>query len=110
MRTVDSILKAAEDAVKNAEVWSPSVWVEAAWSLNALVGEEHSKLYELEQRVAQDKVLAIEGGATVARAEAMIEATDLYREKQMQKAKIGRVEEAIRIAKIMARMKGEEMK
>lgn len=106
--TTDSILNWFKENVKNKEVIDPNMWLDSARKLNVLISEEHDKLLELQQQVAQKKVDFINIGEPVARAKAKVEATDIYKEMNRQNAKIEQIEEHIRIAKIMARLKGNE--
>jgi tRNA G10 N-methylase Trm11 len=83
-------------------------WVDAAQKLNVLIGDEHDKLFDLQQKVAQMKVNYLTEGNTSAAAKSKVEATDLYREMRKQGARIEQIEEMIRIAKLQARLKDNE--
>jgi hypothetical protein len=109
LRTVDSILEAIEGATSRKEVWPPGQWVEAAWSLQALIGDEHDKLIELEQKVAQITAMYIAGGDSVAFAKVSIVKHPEYTALKKQSAKIKQVEELVRIAKLRARLADSEM-
>ncbi len=109
--TVDTILNWLQEKIENKEPVAPGVYVEAAQKLNVLLSDEHARLFDLQQKVAQLKTDLIKfDGKSVAQSKTFIEATDTYREMQTQKAKIGRIEEFIRIAKISARLKDNEMR
>ena len=110
-RSVDTILSVLQEKVSNKEVIDATTWIEAAELLNVLLGEETDKLFELQQKVAQEKVARIEETkASVAQVKIQVESLDIFREMQKQKAKIERVIEFIRIAKIQSRLKSEEMR
>lgn len=106
--TTDTIIDFLQVKVEQKEPISPSVWLDAAQKLNVLTGDETDKLYDMQQKVAIKKVSYIEAGKSVSEAKSLIEATDEHKEMMKQKAKVSRIEEFIRIAKIQARMKDNE--
>ena len=106
--TVDSILGTLNGYVKNKQFMSAHDWVNTAQKLNVLIGEEHDKLFELEQEIAQLKVGYLSNGDTSASAKTKVEALETYKSMQKQRAKIKQVEEMIRIAKLQARLKDNE--
>lgn len=106
--TTDLILQTMKGWVEDKHPIDAHVWVDACQKLNVLVGDEHDKLFELQQSVAQMKVSYISEGDTVAKAKSKVEAEDVYRLMQKQKARIGQIEEFIRIAKLQARLKDNE--
>lgn len=108
--TIDLIINQVREWIENKKVIGPSIWLDAAEKMNVLLGDEHDKLFGLYQKVAIAKRELLEKGSTVASAKVMIEATDDFREMQTQKAKISRIEEFIRLAKIQARLKDNEMR
>lgn len=106
--SINSILGYLEDSVEKKIPLSPSIWVDAAQKVNMLLGEEHDKLYDLQQMVAKVKAECITGGDSVAKADAFVRATDGYTAMKKQEAKIKRIEEFIRISKIQARLRETE--
>ena len=108
--TVDAILDWLKKTIIEKKPISPGLWVDSALKLNILRGEEEDKLAQLQQEIAREKALNIEGGDSVAKAKAKSEATDAYKEMNKQRAKLERITEAIRIAKIRARLGSEEIK
>ena len=108
--SVDSILDFLEDAVSHKMVLDAHQWLTAAQKLNVLLGNEHDELFELQQEITRATVLELESQEkrNVALAKTMVQASDQYREMRSQEAKIKRVEEFIRIAKLQARMKDNE--
>lgn len=109
-RTITSLMSYFHESVKNKEVIPPGQWIEAAQYANVLVGDEHDKLWELHQQVSQRQVELIQEGKSATQAKMIAESTDGYKAYRVQKAKIGQIEEFIRIAKIQARLKDEEYK
>lgn len=109
-RTTDNILEYFNTAVKERLILSPQDWVEAAEYLNILIGEEHDKLFGLEQEVAQKKIEALKTSKSVAEAKLIVEGTDTYRAMRTQKGKIEQIQEFIRIAKLQARLKSDEIR
>lgn len=109
MITTETILGHLKKQVEQKLPIPPSLWLEAAMKLNVLIGDEHEKLFELEQIVAQKRMESIAEGDSVAKADAKVEATDEFRLMRRQKAYIGQIEEQIRIAKAQAKLKDTEM-
>lgn len=108
--TADSIMTALEAMSRSREPIDPNKWVEGAMKLTVLMGDEASQLYDMEQRVAQMRVEYLTGGMTATAAKMHVEASDQYKEARNQKAKIGRIEETVRLAKLRGRMASEEMR
>ena len=110
-RTVDSIIEALKKLVEDKQPIGPHIWLEGAQDLNVLLGDEHDLLFELQQKVANIRLgfLNSQEGINVSEAKLRTEAMDEYKEYHKQKAKISRIEEFIRIAKIQSRMKDTEM-
>lgn len=108
MITCDIIIGYLQKQIEAKLPVSPHIWVESAEKMNILVSDESDKLYDLAQKVAQMKVEHITNKMSVSEAKARVEATDEYREMCKQKAKIERIFEHIRLAKIRARAAGDE--
>lgn len=111
--TTDTIIDFLQERVENKEPIHASIWLDAAQKLNILIGDEHDLLFDLQQQVANMKVRYYEDikegeKPNVSKAKMYIETSDVYREMNKQKAKISRIEEFIRIAKIQARLKDTE--
>ena len=109
---IDTIIDYLKDNVEHKKQLSPSVWVDASQKLNVLLADEHDLLFELQQQVAEIKIKHLESDdkANVSKAKLLTEVTNTYKEMQKQKAKVTRIEEFIRIAKLQARMKDTEYK
>jgi len=108
-RTVDTILQKLEDYVATNAVLPPGNWIDASLALVALLGQEHDKLFKAQQALAQKKAGLVEGGKSVASANLIVSGSDEWVSMKIQEAKIGRVEEMIRCAKIRARLADSEM-
>ena len=108
-RTVDTILAKLEEQVVENAILPPTTWIDASMALNALLGDEHDKLFRAQQGLAQRKALIVESGKSVASANLTIQGSDEWVDMKIQEAKIGRVEEMIRCAKIRARLADSEL-
>lgn len=95
--------------VQNKLPVSPQQYVESAAYLNILIGDEHDKLITLESDVAKMKQELLPNSKSVAEVKLKVEASDKYKEMRKQQAYIKQIEETIRISKLYARMKNEEM-
>ena len=107
--TTNIILDALKGWVESKHPIPPSLFLDACMKLMILMSDETDKLYLLEQQIASLKVAYIEGGKTVAAAESYVKSTDLYRQMKQQTAKIKQIEEAVRISKIQARLRNDEI-
>ncbi len=108
--TCDLILLWLQKKIEKKEPIAPETMIDAAEKLNVLIADEHDKYLKLAQEVAQIRLdlLSCEPKPSVAEVKVRVEARDEYREMLRQKAKIGIIEEHIRLAKIRARMGGDE--
>lgn len=75
---------------------SPSVFVDSGEKLNILLGDEHERLFAMQQVLAKMKVGLLtpsDSGKkpSVAEVEIRLEADDLYREMCCQRAKIEKI-------------------
>lgn len=107
--SIDLILGVLREYVEHKHPIGPEMWLDAAQKLNTLISDEHRKLYELQQEVAKKKVAYIESGDTVAKANVKLQADDIYKTAKIQEARIGQIEEMVRISKLQARMASTEM-
>ena len=108
--TVKTIISFLRENIEKKIPMSPALYVEAAAKLNVLLADEHEKLFDLQQKIAQMKSEIIQRGETSSKAVILVEASDEYRECQSQKAFISRIVEFIRISKLQGRLKMEEFK
>ena len=110
LTTPDSIIEYLKDKVEQRIPIAPTVWLNAAQKLNVLLGNENDREAELFQSARKIMIAGIEEGKSVAESKARMEATDLYKEYNKQKAKISQIEEFIRLAKAQSRVRNEEYK
>jgi predicted oxidoreductase (fatty acid repression mutant protein) len=108
--TIDSIIAWLQDVVESKKSIAPQAWIEISQRANILLGDESDKLYELQQKIAQEKVSCMESGKGVSECRMRAEATDDYKESQKIKAKIERTIEMIRLSKLQARLRDEEFR
>lgn len=106
--TCDTILDQLQEWIENKQVVSADTWLNGAGKLNILRGDEHNLLFDLQQEVAKQKCLFLEQNDPVAKSKVRVEATECYKQMCRQKAKLDRIEETIRIAKLQARLANEE--
>ncbi len=104
----DTIINDLTSRVKNKEPISPADYLDAAFKLNMLLADEQEILYDWQQKVAQLKNDAMIAGDTAARAKIKVEASEEHKQYCIQKARIERIIELIRLAKIQARISNEE--
>lgn len=109
-RTVDTIMLSLNQIVAEKQSLSPHYWVEAAMFLNVLISEEHEKLWDLKQKVAEAKLEARKAVKYMTDAEAIVETTEVYKAMRMQEAKIEQVQELIRLGKLQARLTNDEIR
>ena len=104
--TSESILEFLKKKIELKEQLNPELWLEAASRLVVLLGDEESKLYDLQQKVAQLKIMFLDSQEkhNVSEAKARIEASEEYKEFKKQQAKVGQIEEFIRVSKLRAKI------
>ncbi len=111
LNTVDSILEALKKMSETKEIIDVDVYLRGAEKLNSLLQEEQNILFSLEQDVAKmRRKLLVENKETASATKMIIEASDEYTNARKQKAKIDRVLETIRIAKLHARLSNDVYK
>ncbi len=110
-QTIDDILKVLQEWAENKVPVDPGAYLEAAMKIMSLVGNETDRLFELEQQIAEFKSGLMETeNMTAAKAKIKAEASPIFTEARKLKAKIDRVYEMVRLAKVRARMGAEEFK
>jgi len=100
METTESIITRVRDTIREGGIIAPGEWLEMAFSLNALIGEENDKYASLYVDVHGLQAMAIKDGASVSVGEVMMKSSKFYGDLLKQKGKINQIEEFIRIAKI----------
>ena len=88
--TTTTIISTLKEWVENKTLIDSHTWVDAAQKLNVLIGDEHDKLFMLQQAVAQLKVAYLQDGDTSAKAKTKVEAEDIYRDMQNRLVETGR--------------------
>jgi hypothetical protein len=99
--TTDLIIGWLKEQVESKRMIAKEVWLDAAFKLNLLLGDEVHEAEMLRQSVAQGKlaILKAQEKRNVSAAEMEIEAGDIYRLMREQESKVERIQEFIRIAK-----------
>ncbi len=108
--TIDKIIDWLTDQVEKKQPIDSHTWLEASQKMNVLLQEEQEKLFGLEQEVSLLRKVLLEEGKTVSYAKVMIESTNEFKQMKIQKAKIDRCLEMVRIAKLQARLSQEVFK
>lgn len=108
--TVDKVLAWVEEKVQTKQPIDMNTWMYVAERINVLIQTEQEKLFSMEQGIAKMKKILIEDGKTVAYAKIIIEATDEYKDMRIQKAKIDRALELIKISKQHSRLSSDLMR
>lgn len=108
--TCDSIMEYFQEKTEKHMPIGANEWIEGAAKLNVLLGTEQELLFSMQQGVAKDRVelLSQKPTPSVAMVKIIVESSDEYRDMQNQKAKIDRIIEHIRIAKIQSRNSADE--
>lgn len=97
----DVILSWFKLAVESRTPITAEAWMEGALKLNILLADDHELLVELERKVAEKKmeILKQQEKKSVALAEAEVEASEEFTKMRLQRFKVERVEEQVRLAK-----------
>src|SRR5262245_214448 len=110
MSTIDILMETMQERVEKQEIIGPHDWIDYAGRLNLFRGIDDNALYKLGQKIAQRRAEYVKDGMTVAAARTLIEASDDYCSYKQLQAKLERVTEEIRLAKIRSRSASDEMK
>ena len=91
---------------------APYQWMETAEKINALLGTEQETLFDLEQKIAQKRLMLYNSQEkpNVSAVKMQLEASYEFREARSQRAKIDRAIEFIRLAKKHATLADAEYK
>lgn len=108
LQTADDILAVLETWAAEKQVIDAHQLLDAATKLTLLLGEEANELFALEQNIAQEKVKFLEMGKSVAYANLHVAASQHYLEAKVKAAKIKRIEEMVRLAKLRSRLADNE--
>lgn len=107
--TTTLILSWLKEQVEKKHPISPLVYLDAATKLNLLKSDDNDLLIELRHQLAVKRANYVNEGGTSAAANIRLEADPLFVEVRKQEAKMKQIEEAIRIAKLTARLKNDEL-
>jgi hypothetical protein len=112
MVTADAIIDWLKKSVAAKHPVSASQWLDAALKLTVLIGDENSKLFSLEQKVAEAKVACIDAQEkkSVALADVMVRTLPVWLEYRTQEAKVEQIQELVRVAKKQAELSSWEEK
>lgn len=110
LRSCDSILAWLKDQQENKRPISPHLWMEAAQALNVLISDENDTLIDLESKYAQAWIEERKLHKTSADTRMNVEASPAFSDMKKQRAKIEQIKEAIRLAKLSARIKSDELR
>lgn len=108
MQTADDILAVLETWAAEKQVIDSHQLLDAATKLTLLLGDEANELFLLEQNIAKEKVKFLEAGKSVAYANLQVAASQHYLEAKVKAAKIKRIEEMVRLAKLRSRLADNE--
>lgn len=109
--TIDLIMEWINKQIQDKQPIDVNTWLYVAERLNVLLQGEQEKLFEIEQEVALAKKLLLEDPSmSSTKAKVMVEATDIYKQSRIQKAKIERALETIRISKLHGRLSSDLMR
>lgn len=100
-RSADSILGDLQELVENKEIIEHKQWLDAAFFLNTFLLGEKKLLNGMRQELAKlrKEIYDSQTKKSVAATDLELETTDLFRLTNDQEAKVGVIEEYIRIAK-----------
>lgn len=104
LNTVDSLLEHLQKLSKEKGIIDPNTYLAVAEKLNSLLQDEQHILFMIEHCLATLRTNLLQEGKTSSATKMIVEASDDYLEARKQKAKIDRVLETIRLAKIHARL------
>lgn len=110
LRTCDSILEWLRAQTENKNPISPHLYLEAVTALSILSSDENDNLIELEHQLAQFRADEITAGKTAAATRIIVEASPIFKEARKQRSKMKLIEEQIRLGKLRARIKSDEMR
>lgn len=108
--TADTILDWLKKQVEERQVIDAHTWVNAAQKLNILLEDETDELFTLGQQVKSIQLeKSKEVNESVSSSKLYAETTSEYVQYKKQEAKVERIQEAIRLAKLQSRQASEVM-
>ena len=103
------IINRIRTTVANGGIIPPGEWLEMAFDLNALIGNENDKYAKMYVNAHRKQVISIQNGASASVGEAEMKASEEYELLLAQKGKIEQITEFIRIAKIRGSQADKEL-
>ncbi len=112
-RTFNSVVNDLNTAVRERQILTPELWMEAALILNLLIeSEEQPKLFELQQTVALAEVVLKENAPEMSdkTVERITRSKPIWKDLMKQQARIKMAEKLILLAKRQASLSSELMR
>jgi hypothetical protein len=110
INTFSSVTEWLRKLATEQEVISPDTWIRGAVKLNVLLEKEVEKLIAMEFAVANMRKDLLSQGNSAVYCRMMIEASEEYRDVQVQKAKISNANETIKLAKRYAQLSSDQLR
>lgn len=107
--STDTILNWLSGQVKHKIPIAPERYLDAIMKLNLLKSEDNDQLIELKHELAVKRANYVNEGGTSAAANILLEADETFKLVKKLEAKMKMIEETIRIGKIAARLKNDEL-
>lgn len=108
--TFESIIESMKKYALSREVVSPEKWLAGAVKLNVLMESEVESLIIMEFELAKMRQGLLEKDHTSSYTKMMIEANPLYKDVQIQKARIKNAQDTILLAKKYATLSSDQMR
>lgn len=109
LSTCDQIILWFKEQATNKNIIPPDLYLRAASNLNVLKGDEIDRLIDLKQDLAVKRAEYVEKGGTSAAANIRLEADPVFSQVKKQESKIETIKEQIRLGKLWARLKNDEL-
>lgn len=110
LNTFGSVTEWLRKLATEKEVISPDVWLRGAVKLNVLLEEEVERLIVMEFMVSNMRKDLLSQGNSAVYSRMMIEASDEYKDVQIQKARISNANETIKLAKRYAQLASDQLR
>lgn len=107
--TTTGILEWMKEQVQHKRPIAPEIWLDASLKLNLLKSDDNDLLIEKKHELAVKRASYVNEGGTSVAANIRLEADPLFMEVKKLEAHIETVKEAIRLGKIYARIKNDEL-
>lgn len=107
--TTHTILDWFHEQVSNKRPIAPEIYLDMSMKLNILKSDDNDLLLEKRHELAVKRAFYVNEGGTSAAANIRLEADPLFMEVKKLEAHIETVKEAIRLGKVYARIKNDEL-